>query len=74
MTHSWGSKFMTIVLSFIIHTENYHFLSTGHEIRGLDLHENHENWYPSKFKSSTVHGFYNKVIVHRNLKDKKEEI
>ena len=33
MTHSWGSKFVAIVFSFIIHTENYSFVGTG--IRGL---------------------------------------
>ena len=35
MTHSWGSKFVAIVFSFIIHTENYNFVGNG--IRGLDL-------------------------------------
>ena len=34
MTQSWGSKFVTIVFSFIIHTENYHLVGTG--IRGSD--------------------------------------
>ena len=34
MTHSWGLKFVAIVFSFIIHTENYHFVGTG--IRGSD--------------------------------------
>ena len=34
MTHSWGSKFVAIVFSFIIHTENYPFMGTG--IRGSD--------------------------------------
>ena len=29
MTHSWGSKFMAIVFSFIIHTENYYLVGTG---------------------------------------------
>ena len=29
MTHSWGSKFVAIVFSLIIHTENYHFMGTG---------------------------------------------
>ena len=32
MTHSLGSNFVPIVFSFIIHTENYHFVGTG--IRG----------------------------------------
>ena len=31
---SSGSKFVAIVFSFIIHTENYHFVGTG--IRGSD--------------------------------------
>ena len=35
MTHSRGSKFVDIVFSFIMHTENYHFVGTG--IRGSDL-------------------------------------
>ena len=34
MAHSWGSKFVAIVFSFIIHTENHHFVGTG--IRGSD--------------------------------------
>ena len=34
MTHSWGSKFVAIVFSFISHTEKYHFVGTG--IRGSD--------------------------------------
>ena len=49
MTHSWGSKFVAIVFSFIFYTENYHFVGTG--IRGSDPNE---NWYPTKFKPSTV--------------------
>ena len=31
---SWGSKFMSIVISFITRTENRFFVGTG--IRGLD--------------------------------------
>ena len=38
--------------SFKTHTENYHFLGTG--IRGSVPQRNHENWYPAKFKPSTV--------------------
>ena len=34
MTHSWGSKFVAFVFSFIIHTESLHFVGTG--IRGSD--------------------------------------
>ena len=34
LTHSWGSKFVAKVFSFIIHTENYHLVGTG--IRGSD--------------------------------------
>ena len=29
MTHSWGSKFVAIVFSFIIYTENHLFVGTG---------------------------------------------
>ena len=29
MTHSRGSAFVAIVVSFIIHTENYIFVGTG---------------------------------------------
>ena len=43
MTHLWGSKSVAIVFSFIIHTENHHFVD-----RML-----HENWYPTKIKPST---------------------
>ena len=32
--YSWGSKFVVIVFSFIIHTETRNFV--GAEIRGLD--------------------------------------
>ena len=32
--HSWGSKFVAIVFSFIIHIENYCLVGT--EIRGSD--------------------------------------
>ena len=34
MTHSWGSEFVVIVFSFIIHIENYPFECIG--IRGSD--------------------------------------
>ena len=34
MTHSWGSKFVAILFSFIIHTENHKFV--GIVIRGSD--------------------------------------
>ena len=34
MTYLWDLKFLVIVFSFIMHTENYHFVGTG--IRGLD--------------------------------------
>ena len=40
ITHLWDSKFVAIAWSFIIHTS--------------DPHENHENWYPTKIKPSTV--------------------
>ena len=34
MTHSWGSQFVAIAFSFIIHTENHQFVGTV--IHGLD--------------------------------------
>ena len=34
MTHSWGSKFVAIVFSFINHTENHYFMGAG--IHGFD--------------------------------------
>ena len=34
MMHSWGSRFVAIIFSFITHTENHYFVGTG--IRGLD--------------------------------------
>ena len=48
MTHSWGSKFVAIVFSFIIHTESNP--SWVLEFVDPTLCENHENWYPMKFK------------------------
>ena len=48
--HSWGSKFVVIVFSFIMHTENHYFVDRT-------LHENHESWYPTKIKPSTVCAF-----------------
>ena len=47
MTRSWGSKYVALVFSFIIHTDHRHFVGTG--IRGLDPPrkprklESHEN-------------------------------
>ena len=61
MTLSWGSKLVVIVFSLIINTENYHFVGTG--IRGSDPPQNHENWYPTKYKPSTV--FAHEHAVHR---------
>ena len=52
MTHSWGSKFVVIVFYFIVHTKIRYFVGT--RIRWSDPHENHENWYPTKIKQSTV--------------------
>ena len=34
MKRSWGSKFVAIVFTFIIHAKNYHFVGTG--IHGAD--------------------------------------
>ena len=34
VTHSWGSKFLAIVFSLIIRTENHYFMGT--RIRGSD--------------------------------------
>ena len=57
MTHSCGSEFMAIVFSFIIHTENYHFVGT--EIRGLDPPQKPRQLVPHEIQviHSTFH-FY----------------
>ena len=55
MTILCGSKFVAIIFSFIIHTEHSYFIGT--RIHGLDLHENHKNWYHMKIKLFTVHSF-----------------
>ena len=52
MTHSWGSKFVAMVFSFIIHTENYHFVGIG--IRGLHPPRKQRKFVPTKFKPSAV--------------------
>ena len=44
ITHSWGSKFVAIIFSFIPHTKNSYFMGTG--IRGLDP--------PRKPRQSTI--------------------
>ena len=55
MAHSWGSEFVVIVFSFIIHKENHHFVGTG--IRGSD---SHENWiHCNDLKSCAVFVFLN---------------
>ena len=36
MTHSLGSKFVAIIFSFIIHTENGYFVGTKIEFYGFD--------------------------------------
>ena len=46
MTNLWGSKFMAMVFSFIIHTENYHFVGTG--IRGSDHPQKPRKLVPHK--------------------------
>ena len=51
MTHSWGSKFVTIKFPFKTHTVMF--------VMALDLvdwtlYENDENWYPTKFKPFRV--------------------
>ena len=53
MTHSWGSKFVAIEFFFIIHTENNLFVVL--EFVDRTLHENHENWYPTKIKPFWVY-------------------
>ena len=45
MTHPWGSKFLAIVFSFIIHTKNI----TSWVLEFVDR-TFHKNWYPTKFK------------------------
>ena len=47
MTHSWGSKFVVIIFSFIIHTENFHFVCTG--IRVSDPPRKPQKLVPTKF-------------------------
>ena len=49
MTHSWGSKFMAIVFSFIFHTENYHFMGIG--IHGSDLPQKPRKLVPHEIKA-----------------------
>ena len=60
VTHSWGSKLVALVFSFIIHTENT--ISWVLEFVDQTLHENQENWYPTKCKPFTV-----LVIMHTDL-------
>ena len=63
ITHSWGSKFMAIVFSFIIHTEKSYFLGT--RIRGSDPPR---KLIPMKIKPSTQYMYsghrLNKVSSH----------
>ena len=61
MIHSWGSKFVGMIFSFIILTKNYYFVGTCilHVLEFVDwtLIENHENWYPTKIEPLTVRNY-----------------
>ena len=67
IAHSWGSKFVVIAFSFIIHTENRFFVGT--RFPGSDPPRNHKNWYPTKIKPSTV---FNTVLSKELWQGKSE--
>ena len=53
MTHLWCSKFVAIVFPFIIHIQK---ITNSLVLEFVDqtLHENHEYWYQTNIKPSTV--------------------
>ena len=60
MTHSWGSKFVAIVFSFIIHTENYNSLGT--RIHGLDPPRK-----PQKLVPHEIYAIHSDSIVNSSF-------
>ena len=54
MTHSCGSKFVVILFLFSLFIQKI-TISWVLEFVDRTLHEHHENWYPTKFKLSTVY-------------------
>ena len=56
MTLSWGSKFVSIVFSFIIHTGNHKFVDTG--IRGSDPPRKTRKLVPHEIEPSTVKALF----------------
>ena len=57
MILSWGSKFVAIVFSFIIHIKSYHFVGSG--IHGSDPPRK-----PQKFKPSTVYKIHHQQLAN----------
>ena len=56
MTRLWGSKFMAIIFSFIIHIEIAILISLVLKFLDWTLLESNENWYPMEIKLFKVGG------------------
>ena len=56
ITYSWGSKFVAIVFSFIIHTEDCYFVGT--EIRG-----SHSPRKPRKLVPHAIHSIFRAKLI-----------
>ena len=62
MTHSWGSKFVDIVFSFIIHTENHLFVGTG--IRGSNPPRKPRKSVPHEKLSHPQYNYINNNVTY----------